>query len=64
MLKEGSKNKPCTWCDCDALPDTWPPACERHLELTKTASASPTTLKELEVAPPKVDNAEHGNTNA
>ena len=64
MLKEGSKNKPCTWCDCDALPDTWPPACERHLALTKTASASPTTLKELEVAPPKVDHAERGNTNA
>lgn len=51
MIKEGSKNKPCTWCEADALPDTWPPACERHLKegQDKKASGEAASLKELSV---------------
>ena len=48
MDKRSSENIPCTYCNADALPDTYPPVCEEHLH-TKQASddSEPATLKEL-----------------
>lgn len=48
MQKDSAENKVCTYCDRDAVPDTYPPVCEEHLH-TKQASGKITTLKELDV---------------
>lgn len=48
MQKDSAENKACTYCDRDAVPDTYPPVCEEHLHM-KQASGKSTTLKELDV---------------
>lgn len=47
LEKNSAENKVCTYCDRDALPDTYPPVCEEHIH-TKQAAGEATTLKELE----------------
>lgn len=62
MYKRSDEHVPCTWCDKDALPNVYPPACEKHKDrsvavagrdaLDKNAAESdnnntPETLKEL-----------------
>ena len=47
LKKQGNKRVPCTYCDEIALPDTYPPVCEKHRKIKKKASAQK-TLKELE----------------
>ena len=48
MAKHSSENIPCTYCENDALPDTYPPVCEEHKNIKKaSADDEPSTLKEL-----------------
>lgn len=48
MDKHSSENIPCTYCENDALPDTYPPVCEEHKNIKKASAADePSTLKEL-----------------
>ena len=48
MYKHSSENIPCTYCEKDALPDTFPPVCEEHKNIKKaSADDEPATLKEL-----------------
>lgn len=48
MDKNSAEHIPCTYCEKDSLPDTYPPVCEVHAKI-KQASADdePATLKEL-----------------
>lgn len=48
MNKTSSEGIPCTYCNEDALPDTDPPVCANHLEMSKKASGRPETMKELD----------------
>lgn len=47
MDKCSSDHILCRYCDKEAIPDTYPPVCADHVELSKTASEG-STLKELE----------------
>lgn len=48
MDKNSAEHIPCTYCEKDALPDTYPPVCEEHKNIKKaSADDEPTTLKEL-----------------
>lgn len=49
MDKNSSENKPCTYCDAEAIPGTYPPVCEEHKNVKKASeNEEPSTLKELE----------------
>jgi hypothetical protein len=49
MDKNSAEHKPCTYCDNEALPDTYPPVCAEHVNVKQASDDSePATLKELE----------------
>lgn len=47
MDKTGKENIPCTYCGNDAVDGTYPPVCEEHLAMQKTASEDK-SMKELD----------------
>ena len=47
LKKQSNKRVPCTYCEEIAIPNTYPPVCEKHRKVRKKASEQ-MTLKELE----------------
>lgn len=48
MDKNSAEHVPCTYCDKDAIPETYPPVCEEHKNIKQASDDSePSTLKEL-----------------